>query len=92
MFEAFPVPPYDRGRLNEYECLAPLPQHPHDRQPEDPVTVSDVGPVHASLVDGELMAKGNALKGELAAVLGHGLEQVEDQGDVGHARMIITNS
>ncbi|MFT5153145.1 MAG: hypothetical protein ACI841_003145 [Planctomycetota bacterium] len=91
MFEALSMPPDDCGRLNEHECASPLLQHPHNRMPEDAVSFIDVGSVHASLVHGELMSKRNVLEDELAADLGHKLEQVEDQSKVGHARMIFTN-
>ena len=62
-----------------------------DRQPEDPITVFDVGPIHAPLVHGELMTERDVLEDELRSVLCGKAEQVDDQGDVGHARMIITN-
>ncbi|MFT4542586.1 MAG: hypothetical protein ACI835_005054 [Planctomycetota bacterium] len=49
-----------------------------------------LGPVHASLGGSDLMTERNVLEDDLAAVLGHKLEQADDQSKVGHARMIIT--
>ena len=78
MLEALAVPAHHRVRLNENERAPSPPQHPHHRDPEDPVAVLDVWSLHAALADRELVAEGDALERELRAVLHREPSQVDE--------------
>jgi hypothetical protein len=78
--EAAALPPQDGVGRNDDESLPPARPHSRQRDPQEAVRRTKLGPGHRSLVDGELLAQGQVLEGELAVAAeeeGEEAEQVE---------------
>src|SRR5438094_4313779 len=64
--EATPLPPQDGVRRHDHERPPPSGPDSGKHDPEKPISSAQWGSGHGSLVDVELLAQGQVLKGELA--------------------------
>ena len=82
--EATPLPPQDGVGSHDHEGLPPAGPDSGQPDPEEAIRRAESGPGHRSLVDGELLAQGQVLEGELAVAAeeeGEEPKQVEQEGD-----------
>src|SRR6059036_111293 len=82
--EAAPLPPQDGVGRHDDESLPPARPHPRQRAPEEAVAPAHLRPSHRPLVDGELVAQGQVLQGDMAvsaAEEGKQSKQAEQEGD-----------
>jgi len=78
------LPPQDGVGAHDHEGLPPLGPDPGQPDPEKAVRRTKLGPGRRSLVDGELLAQGQVLEGELAMAAeeeGQEPNQVEQESD-----------
>jgi hypothetical protein len=64
--EATSLPPQDGVGPHDHQGLPPTGPDPGQPDPEQAVRRTKLGPRHRPLVDGELVAQGQVLEGELA--------------------------
>src|SRR6266850_3796800 len=91
--EAAPLPPQDCVRGHDQERPPPTGPDSGQRDPEEPISSAKWGPGHRSLVDGELLAQGQVLEGELTVAAeeeGQETEQPEQESD--HRAEIVRGS
>src|SRR5947199_264346 len=91
--EAAPLPPQDCVRGHDQERPPPTGPDSGQRDPEEPIGSAKWGLGHCSLVDGELLAQGQVLEGELAVAAeeeGQETEQAEQESD--HGAEIVRGS
>jgi len=63
--EAAPLPPQHGVGRHDDKSLSPAGPHRRQRDPEEPISAPQLRPVHHLPVDGELVAQGEVLQGEL---------------------------
>src|SRR5438093_6461128 len=83
----------DRVGRHYDESLPPAHPHPRQRDPEEAVAPAHLRPSHRPLVDGELVAQGQVLQGDMAvsaAEEGKHSKQAEQEGD--HRAEIFSGS
>ena len=91
--EASPLPPQDGVGSHDDEGLFPPDPDPGQSDPEEAISSAQSRPGHHSLVDGELVAQGQVLEGELAVAAeqeGKESKQVEQEKD--HRVGIVSGS
>ena len=66
--ETTPLPAQDGLGSHDHEGLSPPGPNSGQRGPEKAISSAQWRPGHRSLVDGELLAQGEVLQGELAVV------------------------
>ena len=82
--EASALPSQDGVGRDDDQSLPPAGPDSGQADPEQTIDCAELRPGHRSLVDGELLAQGEVLEGELAVAAeekGEGPKQVEQEGD-----------
>ena len=74
--KALPASLDNRSQLHEDQSLAPFPKHAQDRQSEDSIAASDVGPLDNAPAGGQLMLQSEVLEGQLCGIFDCKLEQI----------------
>jgi hypothetical protein len=91
--EATSLPPQDGVGGHDHQGLSPPGPDSGEEDPPEAIGRVQSGPRRGSLVDGELLAPGEVLQGELtvaAAEEGQKTEQLEQEGD--HRAAIVSGS
>ena len=91
--EATALPPQDRVGRHDDQSLPPAGPDSGQPNPQEAIHRAQSGPRHRSFVDGELLAQGEVLQGELAVAAAEEREeskQVEHEGD--HQARILSGS
>jgi hypothetical protein len=82
--EPSPLPAQDGVRGDDDQRLLPASPQPGQRDPKEPVAAAQPRPGHRPPVNGERLAQGEVLEGELAvaaAEKGQEAKQLEEEGD-----------